>query len=429
MKLIVNSSTLKGAVTVPGSKSHSIRALAVAAMASGRSYIRYPLESEDTLSGMHAAQMLGATVVSKTADLWVIDGIGGKIQVPDTEIDLGNSGTSLRIFTALAALGSAQIGFDGDASLRTRLMAPLLTSLHNLGANFTAPTGKCPFTIQGPLHGGKTTLKATSSQLLTALLFAAPLIPEGEVEIILTELHEKPYVLMTLDWLNFQGIRYEMLGEMMYFKIPCGQSYAAFDKVIPADFSTATFPLIASLVTRSPLTIKNLDFSDSQGDKAVFDIARQFGAMITRDGNETYVVPPPGKLHGIPELSLNDTPDALPALSVLACFADGPTRIVNTPQARIKETDRIASMTAELRKMGALIEELPDGMIITPSPCGLHGAEVNGYGDHRIVMSLAIAGLAAQGETIISTAESAAVTYPAFISDFTDLGADFKTLD
>lgn len=414
---------------VPGSKSHTIRAVAVATMAPGISTIRYPLASEDALSALFAAQKLGAEMISQTPEAWVIRGIQSFQNLSsDVHIDVGNSGTSLRIFTALAALASATVHFDGDASLRTRVMAPVLNALSALGSTITSTNMKCPLSVRGPIHGGNLTIEAVSSQYLTALLFAAPLIDADETEITVSHLNEKPYVRLTLDWLDAQKIRYEMRDDMMYFKIPGRQKYTPFDRAIPADFSTATFPLVAGLITRSPMVIQNLDFTDSQGDKAVFKIAAEMGATLLQEGNSTTVLPPSGPLRAIPKLDLNNTPDALPALAVLACFADGVTEIVNTPQARIKETDRISCMTAELSKMGADITETPEGMIIRPV-LQLNGAEVSGHSDHRIVMALALAALRATDPVTITTAESAMVTYPDFVKDFTALGANFQLFD
>lgn len=428
MNLHVLPSCLNGELIVPGSKSHSIRALAIAAMAEGESIIRYPLESEDTFSGMNAVLKMGAEITLHTQKEWRIRGNSRKFTLPNETLDLGNSGTSLRIFTALAALAKTPFCFDGDASLRTRVMAPLTDALKILGASVESTNGKCPLTLCGPIHAGHVRMRAPSSQFLTALLLAAPLIPQGLTIIDLSELNEKPYVEITLDWLRMQKIEFAYTPDLMHFEIPGGQHYAAFERLIPADFSTATFPLIAALITRSPLSIRNLDFTDSQGDKAVFGFAREMGAGIETEGDQTLVIPPKGKLRALPELDLNSTPDALPAFAALACFAEGTTRIINTPQARIKETDRIACMSSELRKMGAIIEEFPDGMSIASPPEGLHGARVNGFNDHRIVMALAIAGLGAKGETIVSTAEAAAVTYPHFISDFQKIGAKFRSV-
>jgi len=423
MNLKVFNSILNGEITIPGSKSHTIRAVAIATMAEGNSIIVNPLVSGDTLSSLNAAEALGAEV-EKRNDFWKIKG-RSKIKQFSKTINLGNSGTSLRIFTALSALGDTTYKFDGDSSLRTREMKPLLNSLEELGAKTSSTNYKCPLSIRGPLQGGHTRINGKSSQFITALLIASPLIKGNNTEITVTHLNEKPYLEITLDWLKKQNIELDYTEDLLNFKIPSKQAYKKFEYSIPADFSTATFPLLAATITRGEIEIKNLDFNDPQGDKEIFNIFEKMGAHIEKKGN-VVIVKGPKKLKPI-SVDLNATPDALPALSVAMCFAEGKSEILNVPQARIKETDRIACMTCELRKMGAEIEELPDGMVIYGKG-HLTGKEVDGHEDHRIVMSLSIAGLAANGETIVKGIESASITYPAFIKDFKKLGANFLEL-
>lgn len=423
MKIEARKSSLSGSISVPGSKSHTIRAVAVATAAEGVSLIRSPLISGDTLSSLKAAEAVGASC-KKHDGVWEIKGTGGDFKEASGIIDMGNSGTSLRIFSGLAATSRHGYTFDGDKSLRSRPMGQLLIALENLGAEIKSNNGKCPVSVKGPLKGGFTEVDGSSSQFLTSLLFASPLANE-ETRIKVLNLNEKPYVEITLKWLESQDIKFTASSDMTEFTVFPGQSYRAIDYTVPADFSTATFPLAAAAVTGSSLRIMNLDFSDKQGDKEVFSYFEKMGMKIER--NDTFTdVSLPGKLRGA-ELDLNSTPDALPAMAVAACFAEGKTVLGNVPQARIKETDRISCMTSELRKLGANVTELDDGMIIEGG--SLKGTEVEGYDDHRIVMALAIAGLASEGITTVNGSEAAAVTYPAFVDDFSKLGADFKTVE
>jgi 3-phosphoshikimate 1-carboxyvinyltransferase len=390
-------------------------------MAEGKSAIINPLVSGDTLSSLNAAESFGAEIERKN-DFWKIKGIGGKFRnFSKKPVDIGNSGTSLRFFTGLASLADNVFSFDGDKSLRTREMRPLLSSLEELGAEIKSTNGKCPLSVRGPLKGGKTRIEGKSSQFVTSLLLATPLI-KADSQIEVFNLNEKPYIEITLDWLKKQNIEIEYADDLLNFKIKGHQAYKAFESPIPADFSTATFPLVAAAVTKGEVNIKNLDFNDRQGDKDVFKIMEKMGMEIKRDGEWTSVKAL-RKLNPI-SVDLNSTPDALPALSVAACFAEGKTELLNVPQARIKETDRIACMTCELRKMGAKIEELEDGMIIHGTG-SLNGTVVDGHDDHRIVMALAIAGLSSKGQTTVKGVEAASVTYPNFISDFQKLGAKF----
>ena len=423
MKIFSSKSVLSGEISVPGSKSHSIRVVAIATMAEGSSTIISPLSSGDTLSSLVASEAFGASVEKKN-DFWRIKGVGGKIKPCNKIIDLGNSGTSLRIFTALAALCDSKYSFDGDSSLRTREMRNLLSSLQDLGVETNSSNGKCPLSVKGPLRGGHTSIEGKSSQFVTALLFSTPLAQKNS-EIIITKLNEKPYVEITLDWLKRQQIEIEHEKDLTHFRVKGKQCYKSFESPIPADFSTATFPLVGAAITGGELSIRNLDFNDRQGDKEIFSVMEKMGVTVTK-GAEWTIVRGPSKLKPV-SVDLNATPDALPALAVAACFAEGRSEILNVPQARIKETDRIACMTRELRKMGADIEELPDGMIINGRG-ELAGATVEGHGDHRIVMALAIAGLATGKETCVNGAEAAEVTYPEFARDFIKIGAKFKVI-
>ncbi len=419
MKLYVKPSRLQGEIAVPGSKSHTIRGIAAALLSTGRCRLYAPLESADTRSALAAAQSFGAAV-TETPEYWEITGTGGKFAEPGSVIDMGNSGTGLRMLSALAATQNFPVTFDGDESLRTRLMSGLLEAVSALGAKTVSANGKCPLTIQGPVRSGRAELDGTTSQYLTSLLFALPTVP-GKFKLELPFLNEQPYIHITLDWLRRLGIEVSHSADLLFWEIPGGQTIPGFDRVIPADFSTAAFPLLAGAIAGDGVTIRNLDFSDAQGDKAVFGYFEAMGASIVRGGE--LLVRPGAWLEGR-ELDLNSTPDALPAMAVAGAFARGETRLVNAPQARVKETDRIAVMAQELGKMNVPVRELPDGMII--QGCRPAGAKLDGHGDHRIVMALACAALAANGESVIDGAEAAVVTYPGFFDDFRKLGAQFE---
>lgn len=271
----------------------------------------------------------------------------------------------------------------------------------------------------GRLKGGSTELDAFTSQYLSSILITAPLL-DSDTEIIITRLNEKPYVEMTMWWLDGQGIEYSN-EDFRRIKIKGGQRYRAFCTEIPGDFSSATFFMVLAAVSGEEFVLKNLDMTDPQGDKMVLRYLADMGAEVSCRENGIAIK---GKeLKGI-EIDMNATPDALPAMAVAGCFARGETRLVNVPQARVKETDRIRVMCTELAKMGADIEELPDGLVIRESK--LRGCRVNGHGDHRIVMALTIAGLNAEGETCIETAEAVDVTFPEFPMLIRQCGGDIR---
>ena len=265
--------------------------------------------------------------------------------------------------------------------------------------------------------GESNSMEARLPQYLTSLLINCPLA-DGYTEIKVENVTEKPYIDMTLRWLDEQGVNYNRDGYER-FRIPGGQSYHAFEKEIPGDFSSAAFFLCAAVITGSELTLLGLDMSDTQGDKAIVDMLQRMGAEVKQIPGGIQVE---GQDLQGQEFDLGDTPDALPALAVTACFAEGTTRLVNVAQARLKETDRITVMCRELSAMGADIRELPDGLEIKGRP--LHAAKVHGHGDHRVVMALAIAALACEGETEIDSAEAMQVTFPNFVELMQGTGAD-----
>ncbi|MBW8039321.1 MAG: 3-phosphoshikimate 1-carboxyvinyltransferase [Planctomycetes bacterium] len=430
MKLIVRKSRLEGTVTIPASKSHTIRAVAIASLAEGESTIRNPLESNDTRAAVDCYGALGAKIDTSDPKLWKVIGTGGEICAPTESIDVGNSGTTLRIAMGSAALAEAGkvITFTGDEQIQSRPIEPLMDSLTDLGANCTSinNNGKAPLEITGRLSGGETNIACHTSQYLSSLLLCTPLAAK-DTEIDVTLLNEPGYVQMTLDWLNRQGIEYEN-QQLRKFKIKGGQSYKAFDVTVPADFSSATFFLCAAAMAADEVTLLGLDFSDSQPDKAVVDYLKAMGADISicrkaSCGEANSVTVKAAPLKGI-EIDMNQTPDALPAMAVTAAFAQGRTRLVNVAQARGKETDRIRCMAEELKKMAIDVEELPEGLIIEgskPKP-----GELNGRSDHRIVMGLSLAGLNLDGQCSIDTAEAVSVTFPGYVELMKSIGANME---
>jgi 3-phosphoshikimate 1-carboxyvinyltransferase len=434
MKLIVEPSRLKGEVEIPASKSHTIRAVFIASLADGNSEIINPLESADGLSSVEACRCLGAgielppppllTKEGKKGVKWVVQGTGGNIKPVKKIIDVGNSGTTARFCTGTASLGRDTVTITGDEQTRKRPMQSLIDALINLGAHIKSVegNGRLPITVKGRLRGGKTEVSGMTSQFISSLLINSPL-SNGDSEVYVRELNEKPYVGMTLWWLDRQGIKYQQENLERFF-IKGNQSYKAFKERVPADFSSATFFLCAGAITESEIVLKGLDMNDTQGDKKIVSILKDMGANI--EIKKEGIMVKGGKLKGM-EIDMNDTPDALPAMAVVGCIAEGKTVLRNVPQARIKETDRIAVMREELSKMGADIEELPDGLIIKESR--LKGAKVSGHGDHRAVMSLAVAGLAAKGVTEIDTAEAMNITFPNFVDLMKNSGAEIRLTD
>lgn len=442
---------LEGTILIPASKSHTIRALLIAAMAEGQSTIINPLESKDARSCIDAIRLFGATVEELDGSPWgaeralKVTGIGGL--TPEGKkrgllangasnvVDTGNSGTTIYLAASLAALSPAWTVFTGDHQIRNRPIGRLMKALRDLGAQAeSCRDNDCaPVVIKGPLKGGTTSIECPTSQYLSSLFLALPMADCESSTVKVPLLHEQPYAEMTLRWLDEQGVRYENVGDAWKeFRIPGRQSYRSFTKVVPGDFSSATFFACAAAITGSKLVLTGLDMGDSQGDKAVFGILERMGCVVSFDPADSStgitVIGPghaenPRKTLAGGEFDLNPIPDALPALSVTAAYADSEVRLVNVPQARLKETDRIAVMCQELSKMGVLISERPDGLVIKPSAHLIRGTEVEGHDDHRVVMSLALAALRASAPNHINGAEAAAVTFPTFFPILQGLGA------
>ncbi len=413
---------LSGNILIPASKSHTIRAIACAALAHGTSVIINPLVSADAEAARIAYTAMGALIIDTEYNgqpALQITGIAGKPAIPATPINILNSGTTLRIACASAALADAAIEFTGDKQIQRRPMTELLSALNNLGARTESihNNGCAPVRITGPLRGGETSIRCTTSQFLTALLINCPLAPNDTV-ITVSELNEKPYVHITLQYLTEHALAYTMNADMTRFHITGRQHYRSMTTTVPGDWSSATFFLCMGALFDGNLTLTGLDPNDAQGDRAVIHYLQQLGASVSID--DTGITVHKKNLRGT-TIDMNATPDALPALAVIATQCSGETHLVNVPQARIKETDRIAVMTAELKKMGADIEERTDGLIIRKSV--LHGAAVEGHDDHRIIMALTIAGMCAHGQTQIHGADAVSVTFPDYFKLVQKAGA------
>jgi len=417
MKIVSEKSRLYGEVVIPSSKSHTIRVVALSSLADGRSIIRHPLRSSDSLAAVRAGGAFGAEI--RMGETWEVEGFGGNPRVPENVVDVMNSGTTLYFFMGLAALAKGVTVLTGDGQILKRPAQPLITALSDLGAEVfsTRNNGLPPVVVKGPAKGGKTRFPGLVSQYVSSLLINCPLM-ERDCELEVFKVGEKPYIQMTLNWLDRYGIRYKASDDFAHFTIDGGQSYHGLDVTVPGDFSSGTFFLVAGSISEADITLLGLDMNDVQGDKQVVMYLQEMGASITQEEGKIRVRG--GALKG-EEFDLGDTPDALPAMAVAGCFAEGKTTLRNVANARLKETDRIAVMARELGRLGAKIEELPDGLIVHESK--LKGCPVKGYGDHRVVMSLAVAGTAIPGRLEVDSAEAVQVTVPNFLELMKGLGA------
>jgi 3-phosphoshikimate 1-carboxyvinyltransferase len=409
MNIIIEPHRFNRVVKVPPSKSHTIRRLLMASFTTDVSIIEEPLDSLDVRSCIAVCRRLGADIREEQSRL-VVRGVAS-IAANQT-LDVGNSGTTLFLAMAMASLGNVPITFTGDAQIQRRSAETLLGALSALGVEVQSVNGYAPITLCGPWRGGHCRLECPTSQYLSGLLMASPLTPQGTVtEIEVPILNEKPYIEMTLSYLDKQGVEYERAEDFSYFRVKGGAVYRPMNGPVPADFSSAAFPAVAAVVSGGKVELQGLDPNDSQGDKAFFEVLKAMGCEVVWKDSSLFISRTGPLKGGV--FDFNAIPDALPAVAVVAAFAHGETVLTNVAHARIKETDRIAVMAHELRKLGVHCTERPDGLAIQGGQ--VHGATVCGCGDHRIAMALAAAGLGAGSAVKVVGAEVADITYPGFL--------------
>ena len=408
--MIIPSVKLSGKITIPSSKSQTIRALLISVFSRGVSYIKHPLISDDTESCINAVKAMGADVaIDDNGDIKV-DATYAFCDMDELNIDAGNSGTTEYLALPMLSSLGIQVNIDGDDMLRKRPLKPLLDALESLGAETESTEGFPPASIRGPLDGGECTIECKTSQYLSGLLLGAPLAI-GDSHIKCSVLFEKPYVKMTLKWLNDQGIKYRISDDLEEVWVKGGQSYKPLDTYIEGDFSSASFFFVAAAIHGTEVTVEGLDKNSTQGDKEILNILEKMGCSIKWNGMAVTVKGPEKLKGGV--FDLNAIPDTLPALSVAAAFAEGDTILGNVEQARIKETDRIKVMRENLNELGVEAEERRDALVVHGNG-SVKGGKAKSYGDHRVIMALAILGTKTEEETEIDDVSAASVTFPTF---------------
>ena len=441
MKIVARTTKeLHGEATPPSSKSQTIRGLIFATLAKGTSALKNPLHSQDTVDAIRACRALGADITVKS-DRIVIESDGVPIR-SETVVNTGDSGVTTHFLMPVMGLRGSKGGpvtFDCGAQMKQRPLESLVMALQRLGLKIKSQhrNGHCPLQISSELFGGKATVSGRSSQYLSALLISLPCVKNDSV-ITVNDLQERPYVEMTEVWLKEQGIKYEQevkpplstspskegekLGTQDIYTIKGGQVYKPFIKTVPGDFSSASYLIAAGALFDGQIVLHGLDINDPQGDKMLVEILRNMGADIEIQGNRMTITG--GKpLKGI-KIDANAIPDMVPTLAVIGTQAKGRTEIYNVANARMKETDRLHSMTEGLTLMGAKILEGNDSLSIQGGK--LYSAKVHGWSDHRTVMALTLAGMLADGETWIDTAEAVSKTFPEFVRMMKTLGAQIN---
>lgn len=417
---------LSASIRPPGSKSLTNRALVCAALAEGASNLRGALVSEDTQVMIQCLGALGIAIVENPAERTLrITGCGGRISAELADLYVANSGTTVRFLTALAALGRGTFRLHGTKRMHERPIQDLLNSLAELGVRAASEAGTgCPPVIvhADGLRAGRARMRGdVSSQYLSAVLMVSPCASAGaasEAVVIDIEgvLVSKPYVAMTIAVIEAFGGRVETAGDFQQFTVP-RTGYVGRDYEIEPDASAASYFWAAAAIAGGRVRVEGLNRTSLQGDVAFCECLAQMGCEVLEDGGGTTVVG--GPLRGI-DVDMNAISDTVQTLGVVALFADGPTTIRRVGHIRHKETDRIRALATELRKLGATVDERADGLRIVPGT--LHGATIDTYDDHRMAMSMSLAGLKIKG-VVINDPQCTAKTYPEFFQDLIALRA------
>lgn len=460
MNITSKKSRLSGSVVVPGSKSHTIRALILATIAEGTSHIKNPLPSADCLSTAAAVPLIGSMVdlnlstEGEPGTSWTVCGAGSQVHLPDDVINVGNSGSLLYFLAPIAATFDGDTVFTGDDSIRKRPVQHVIDSINQLSEkkSFVTVPGKngCPMVIRGPIHSGTVKTEGEiSSQYVTGLMLAGILL-DGGIKLELSNPKETPYLTMTQKWFEKVGVECSISDDFKKIEVKQNKNLKAFTTTIPSDWEGVAFPLVAGLLSESgsKITIENIDGSGTQGDDAIVKILQSVGGRIVWDKEKCTITVEPSRLttENLPDKTLrvkmSPFPDAICALAVAACFTEGTTILEDAAVCRRKETDRIKVLKIELSKLGAEVEEKEDALIIhghAPFLANggknpefvLHGGLCESYMDHRMAMSLACLGIGLpKGESVIvKDAECCSVSFPKFFEVMRGIGCSFEELD
>ena len=405
------------AITPPGSKSLTNRALPIAALADGTSVLSGVLDSDDTQAMIQSLEKIGIRVEhNKELSQVTIHGEAGGIPNVEADLFIGNSGTTIRFLTSLLGIAGGTYRLDGIERMRERPIGPLVSALRALGANVVAMSpGVCPpvAIASSRLKGGIVSISGNiSSQYLSGLMMAAPLAENGVAIEIDGPLISKPYVEMTRAVMKSFGVECSISESFDRFEISGGQTYQSNDYAIEPDASAASYFWAAAAICGGRATVQGLGRESLQGDVGFVDCLEKMGCDVCWEENAVTVKGP--AKHGI-DVDMSNVSDTVQTLSAVALFVDGPTTVRNVAHNRVKETDRIGNLAIELRKFGVTVDEHDDGLTIYPSH-ELHGADIETYDDHRMAMSLALVGLKLPGVKIHDPG-CVSKTYPEFFAD------------
>jgi 3-phosphoshikimate 1-carboxyvinyltransferase len=416
MRCKVDKSRLSGIIKCPPNKSYSHRAVFLATLANGKSTLRNVLLSRDTLATIEACKGFGAKIEINNSTVMVES--KGEIIPQTREIDASNSGTTIRIAAAISSLSDNTITLTGDVSLKKRPMQPLLDALGQLGVQCTSTDGKPPVTVKGKALGGTTHISGSiSSQFISALLIAGPKMKNGLTLEIDGDLVSKPYLDSTIATMKKFSATVNTISPYKKYNV-ANQEYKSTDFVVPSDFSSMALLFSAAVLLGEEMSIEASIDDLPQGDKEIISHLEKLGVKINIGEKITIYSP---KLLNGGRFDLSNNPDLLPPMAILSLKTSNPIEIYNVKHARFKETDRIAILARELAKIGIIVTEKEDGLILE-APKSLKSAELDAAEDHRLFMALAIAGMFV-GNCTVTDPDSVDVSYPTFIEDMKLIGA------
>lgn len=423
------TAALQGEIQALSSKNYTTRYLLASALAEGTSTVRYPASSEDSEALRRCLRDLGA-VLKEEDDHIQIQGFGKRPRHV-SELNVGNAGAVLRFLMSVAAF-CPQVTFVNayPESLGKRPNIDLIHALEQMGIRVEHRDGKLPITIYGgkPRGGNITVSGEVSSQYLSSLLFVTPLLDEDSEITVTGDLKSKVVVGQTLEVLEEAGIRIEVSPDMMHYRVPGRQAYAAKTYTVQGDYPGSAALMAASAITNSDVHIHRLEEDSRQGERAVVDVLKAMGVNLTHE-NGTVHIRGGGKLKAV-EFDGDAFTDAVLAMVAAAVFAEGTSRFYNVENLRYKECDRITDFLRELKKAGADVEERQSEIIVHGRPEGVEGGvEIDAHFDHRVIMALTVVGLRSKKGLTIRDAEHVAKSYPGFFDDMLSLGADIQLMD
>ena len=417
MNCKIQKSKLNGKITCPANKSYTHRAIFLAALSDGKSIVKKILRSNDTIATISACRGFGVEVEELEDNITINNTINQTVQ--NSIINAENSGTTIRIAIAIATLSGGNTTLTGDDSLKKRPMQPILDALETMGVKTESDEGRPPIHINGKIQGKEISINGDiSSQFISALLIIAPRLPDGLIINVEGKLVSKPYVDVTIAIMKKFGVDVKIEEEYKRYVVS-HQIYKPTTFSIPSDFSNLALLLAANVLLGDGLDIEISLGDMPQGDEVIVDILEKLGVNVTLE-DDIITTESPISLKG-GKFDLSDTPDLLPAIAILALKSEKPIEMFNVKHARYKETDRIAIISRELKKIGLDVEEKDDGMVIKKSS-ELIPAELNSENDHRLFMAFSIAGMFV-GECTVSDPDAVKVSYPEFISDLVNVGA------